>query len=395
MGEIKKEIIEKAAFVFNSYKADVRIDIISKLPSQPSAYELKINAEENSPIKFAYQHGEGLVAIDRVDTKRTSNILGEFLKINDLDKYCRFFQEYGFLLNIPFDKFIKIEPTQIMAISKRLQCTVDLINEINNIDPDYRKMMELSLFLFFDTGWQIQIEGVITRSHEYELANLIEADTFNSVTETVNKQEEINKGYYTIEDSLLGTYQLNAKEYSNIVYGYHEKAGYDDWSFRAITYLYANYKTNDYKTREIIDLLFHYYREVGIPASIDSEGIKYYESFKHKRMNNTFVDAIEDFAKSIIKQEIDSNIANIHPVYNEIDMRPDWKVDSLLSAMYFSLFYLDSKNEMMRKCAYCDRYFVVKRSTTTKLYCDRFCRNNAQQAKYRRKLKANRQQQKH
>jgi len=395
MGEIKKEIIEKAAFVFNSHKADVRIDTISKFPSQPSAYELKINAEENSPIKFAYQYGEGLVAIDRVDTKRTSNILGEFLKINDLDKYCQFFQEYGFLLNIPFDKFIKIEPTQIVAISKRLQCTVDLINEINNIDPDYRRMIELALFLFYDTGWQIQIEETITQSPKYELANLIETDAFDSIMETVNEQEGINKGYYTIEDTLFGVYKLDANEYSNIVNGYHEKASYDNWFFKAITYLYANYKTTDYKTREIIDLLFHYYHEVGIPLSIDNKGIKYYERLKEKRIDNTFVDAIESFAKFIVKHEIDSNIANIHPVYNEMEMCPDWEVDSLLSAMYFSLFYLDSKNEMMRKCAYCDRYFVVKRSTTTKLYCDKYCRNNAQQAKHRRKLKANRKQQKH
>jgi hypothetical protein len=107
-------------------------------------------------------------------------------------------------------------------------------------------------------------------------------------------------------------------------------------------------------------------------------------------MENYFIDGIYDFAKYIIKHEIDSNIAKIHPVYNEDKMCPDWNVDSLLSAMYFSLFYLDSKNEMMRRCEHCGRYFVVKRSTSTKIYCDSYCRNNAQQAKHRIRLKTNR-----
>lgn len=392
MGELKKEIIERAAFIFESYKADVRIDTISKTPKQPSTFELKVNADENNPIKFAYQYGDGLVAIERINTKRASNILGEFLKINnDFEEYCGFFQKYGFLLNIPTDRFAKIDPIQIIKISQRLKCTVDLINEVNNYyDADYRKMMELSLFLFFDEGWIIQIDKEKIQSPKYELAELIYGDAFNKIIETVNKQEEINKGYFTIKDTLLNSYNLNAKEYHEILDGYSTKPGFDDFRYKAITYLYANYMDIDSKTRELIDLLFHYYHELGIPSKIESNHITYFTRFKKDKMDNYFIDGINDFAKYIIKHEIDANISKIHPVYNEEEMRPDWKVDSLISAMYFSLFYLDSKNEMMRRCEHCGRYFVVKRSTSTKIYCDSYCRNNAQQAKHRIKLKTNR-----
>ncbi|MDY0276491.1 MAG: DUF6076 domain-containing protein [Acholeplasma sp.] len=389
MSELKKEVIEKAVFVFDSYKSDARIDIISKIPGQPSSFELKVSADENYPIKFAYQYGDGLVAIEKINTKRASNILGEFLKINnDFEKYDEFFQNYGFLFKIPTDRFARIDPVQIMRISQRLKCLVDLINEVNNYNnEDYRKMMELSLFLFFDEGWNIQIDKDEIQSPKYELAELINTDAFNQICETINRQEEINLGYFLIKDTLLNSYKLNATEYHEIVDGYSNKPGYDDFKFKAITYLYANYKNHDNKAREIIDLLFHYYRELGIPSKIDSDHVTYFTRFKSGKMDNYFIDGIYDFAKYIIKQEIDSNISKIHPVYNEDEMRPDWKVDSLLSAMYFSLFYLDSKNEMLRHCEHCDRYFVVKRSSSTKKYCDSYCRNNAQQAKHRIRLK--------
>lgn len=390
MGELKKEIIERAAFIFDSYKADVRIDTISRTPGQPSSFELKVNADENKPIKFAYQYGDGLVSIEKINTKRASNILGEFLKINnDFDKYCEFFQKYGFLLNIPTDRFAKIDPIQIIKISNRLKSIVDLINEVNNYDnADYRKMMELSLYLFLDEGWIIQIDKEKAQSPKYNLAELIYTDVFNKIIETVNKQEEINKGYFIIEDTLLNSYNLYAKDYHEILDGYSTKPGYDDYIFKAITYLYANFKTNDLKAREIIDLLFHYYYELGIPSKIENNHVTYYARFRSDKMDNYFIDGIYDFAKFVIKNEIDSSISKIHPVYNEKEMRPDWRVDSLLSAMYFSLFYLDSKNEMLRRCEHCGRYFVVKRSSSTKIYCDSYCRNNAQQAKHRIKLKS-------
>jgi hypothetical protein len=389
MGEFKKEIIEKAAFVFDSFKSDVRIDTNSHTPGQPSTFELKVNADEKKPIKFAYQYGDGLVAIERINTKRSSNILGEFLKIdNDFEKYCIFFENYGFLLNIPTDRFVRIDPIQIIKISERLQCTIDLINEVNNLhDINYRKMMELSLFLFFNEGWNIEIDKENLQSPKYPLAELIYGDALNTL-ETIDRQQEINTGYFTIEDTLKDSYKLSCKEYHEILDGYSSKPGFDDFSFKSITYLYANHKATDVKTREIIDLLFHYYHELGIPSNIDSSKVTYFTKFKSDKLDNYFIDGIYDFAKYIIKHEIDSHILKIHPIYNEKEMRPDWKVDSLLSAMYFSLFYLDSKYEMMRRCEHCDRYFVVKRSTSTKKYCDSYCRNNAQQSKHRMKLKS-------
>lgn len=388
MGEQKKEIIEKAAFIFDSYKADVRIDTISKNPGQPSSFELKVNADENNPIKFAYQYGDGIVSIEKTNTKRTSNILGEFLKINnDFYKYCDFFQKYGFLLKIPTDRFAKIDPIQLIKVSNRLQALVDLIDEVNRYgDADYRKMMELSLYLFFDEGWSIQIDKEKSQSPKYDLAELIHEDVFNKITESIIKQEEINNGFFTIDDTLLNSYNLNAKDYHEILGGYSTKPGFDDYKFKAIIYLYANLKTDDIKTREIIDILFHYYYELGIPSMIENKKVTYYARFKSDKIDY-FIDGIYDFAKFVIKNEIDYNISKIHPVYNEQEMKPDWKVDSLLSAMYFSLFYLDSKKEMLRRCLHCDGYFVVKRSSSTKIYCDSYCRNNAQQAKHRVKLR--------
>jgi len=92
-------------------------------------------------------------------------------------------------------------------------------------------------------------------------------------------------------------------------------------------------------------------------------------------------------AKYIIKKELEHHLINIRPLYDADNMQPRWSVPSLLDALYFSIFYLDSKTQMYRQCKYCGRYFTVKRSNTTNIYCDGWCRNNSQQSRHRIKSK--------
>ena len=55
-------------------------------------------------------------------------------------------------------------------------------------------------------------------------------------------------------------------------------------------------------------------------------------------------------SKTVIFSISLDNLDGIHPVYNSETMAPSWKVDSLLCAAYFSIFYLKPDLELYRPC---------------------------------------------
>lgn len=97
--------------------------------------------------------------------------------------------------------------------------------------------------------------------------------------------------------------------------------------------------------------------------------------------------AVIEIAKFLIKEEINYNIKDIHPVYNPETMTPSWKVDSLLSAVYFSIFYLKPDLELYRPCdnPRCGRYFLVNTTSTRKRFCSKECCNRVTQDRYRKR----------
>lgn len=208
----------------------------------------------------------------------------------------------------------------------------------------------------------------------------------NNIIEKNYNQEIINTGGFMVDDSIKGPVKIDSNDYNKIIDGYVTSDGKDDPYYRRIVYLYANYFPNDCEERNIVDLLYNYYNSVGIPQNISIDSVSYYKRFNETKCEDLFSEIIE-FAKYIIKHEIDNNIADIKPVYNQKLMRPDWHVGSLLSAIYFSLFFVDSDTETLRRCSRCGRYFVVNRSNSVKIYCDEYCRRNAQAAKHRIRVK--------
>ena len=97
--------------------------------------------------------------------------------------------------------------------------------------------------------------------------------------------------------------------------------------------------------------------------------------------------ALLEIAKFVIGEEINANLDGIHPVYNIETMAPSWKVDSLLCAAYFSIFYLRPELELYRPCdnPRCGCYFLVKTTSTRIKYCSPECGNRVTQDRYRKR----------
>ena len=98
-------------------------------------------------------------------------------------------------------------------------------------------------------------------------------------------------------------------------------------------------------------------------------------------------DGLLKISKYLIERELNYHLAEIRPVYNVETMQPNWKLPSLLSAMYLSLFYLDSRQGSYRACQNmnCGQFFLVSKTNSIKKYCCTDCTNAVSQRKYRKK----------
>lgn len=384
-------INQMLSFTFNSSPSDIRVDSISNNVSLPPHQTIKLCPKDNETIRFAYSQGEGLIQIgENNSNKRPKNLLGEFLKYNstDYNSLLNFFYQYGFLFKTKNDMFQKLELSTLTKIHNRLNALVELINNVNNIEkPNLKKIMELSMYLLFEDEWSLDLNTNDTKtSAKHSIKTLI--DSAFDIHEKDRRLEIINKGTFKINDALYDEIEIQDSIYREIVNGHSTTPGYDEFRFREITYLYANYNFKDDMERDIIHLLYNFFYRIGIPKTISFDKVTYYSKYNSQAMDEyVFYDYVMDFAKTVIKTELEHHLKDIKPLYDSDGMQPRWNVESLLDALYFSIFYLDSKTQMYRQCKYCGTYFPVKRSNTTKIYCDGYCRGNAQQSRHRIKKK--------
>lgn len=373
-------------FSFKNYKVNIKEErLVDFNQNKGSIENLKLWINNQEQLSFQYENGLGLIV--KSNTKQC-NVLGELLKIknNDIIEYEKFIQNYGFFFNLEPNKFYEISPSLFSTYSNRLRALTELINEINNDNEiDIFKIMNLSLFLLFGQGWEFYVGDYRYSSYEYELVSMIN-NAQGAYPETINKQQAINTGNYTIDDTIYDSYELSAEEYNEIVNMTTKNPDLNDFRFASLTYLYANNKNNDYK--KYIDIIYHWFREYGVPSNFKYNKIEYLNKTNKNKINeHIFFDGIIALGKYIINCEINHGIENIKPYCDLETMEPKWIIPSLNNALYFSLFYLDKKKQMYKPCSYCGAYFIVNRSTSSRLYCDKYCRNNAQQAAHRLKLK--------
>jgi hypothetical protein len=101
--------------------------------------------------------------------------------------------------------------------------------------------------------------------------------------------------------------------------------------------------------------------------------------------------ALLKIARIVIAEEINHNIAGIHPKYEADKLAPTWQVSNLLQALYFSIFYMKPGVEIYKECKNpnCkrDKFFLVEATRTNKEYCCVQCSRAAAAQRFRnRKL---------
>ena len=358
MPQIKENFFENILFKFESNSCDCVEDIEHTAPGADPIRRFKLQAMPERPIAFGYAAKDGLVRIAPNGTIQERNILGTLISLADkpTNKLSTFLSNNGFLFPASSDHYEEIDEVQLYGLINRLRMTVELMTAANEIRKDYKKICDLTLELLFSDSQTIKTSKMKT---PYQSCHHPYADTIQNPPTTLSntrKQEELDGDHYHINDSVYGDCNLSIADYNNIISGYTTVPGYQNGIYQNLAAMFVNYDVQD-MNKKMSDFLFHFLYDMNGDSSAE---------FTEKMKT-----ALIEIAKFVIGEEINANLDGIHPVYNIETMAPYWKVDSLLCAAYFSIFYLKPDLELYRPCdnPRCGRYFLVKTTSTRNRFC--------------------------
>ena len=384
-------------FSYESSPCICGIDVTNISPGVVK-HHLKIQSQKDVKVYFAFGGESGLCRTTENGSVRQENLLKELVSLpdNDIQAMICFFETNGFFFKVGDVNFESLDLKDVVEIINRLKATVALMNEIESTEIDYERMISLTLYLLLSQ--QISIElSTLSRPYvscKHFLFNEIEKAS--QLPEIDGQQEAFQKDTYTIRDSIYGSYELDIEEYNDIVSGNicaNRYPGYLDMRYKAIVYLYRNGANLSKNRRYVIDFLLHFMRNVGVIEGVSFEnGIEYYsEDPQIALLDEKMKNAAVIVAKIVLNEEMNHNLSGISPRYSVLKMGPTWRVPNLISALYFSVFYLRPGTNVYRKCANpaCNNRFVVKTTNGRKKYCCANCRNATAQRNHRKKLKAN------
>ena len=381
---LNENFYQDCLFTFESYGCYCDVDIIHESPEE-TRHVIKAEALSSKPIKFAFQPKDGLVRISNKNgSVEESNILSSFISIkeNDIDGYRKFFERNGFLFPIGKDKFEELDDESILLLMNKMKTTVELMSQISEVDrKNYKKILCLTLSLLFAQPAVLNIAGKEYKTCDHKLLNN-EFKISNDITSKSFMKCDENR-MFEVKDSIYGTFKVHYDEYRH--YDSYEEV--DDFE-KALMHSYVNHEDAPHKERLLIEFLYHFYYGVGFIRTITADDIEFRSCpVKWDAFDGKMKDALIEVAKIVIAEEINSNLDGVHAEYDSNVMEPRWKVDSLLSALYFSIFYMKPNIEITRQCANptCGRYFTVSRTSSKKKYCCDDCRNRALQNRYRAK----------
>lgn len=374
MSQIKENFFDSFLFKFESYSCNCKEDIEHRTPGLAPIKRFKLQGLTDHPITFGYAAKDGLVRISQTGAIEERNILGSLISLTKQSpkKLSDFLNNNGFLFPIATNAYEEIDENTLYSLIDRLRITIELMTVTSEIHKNYKKICDLTIKLLFADTQSIQTSLM---KHPYtSLRHPFVDEIENAPTQLSNMRnyENYQKNSYHINDLVYGSYELSITDYNDITGNYIAIPSTLNSIYPKLAKMLVNYEPHN-MTKRISDFLFHFLHEMNGNSSTT--------------FSTEMKTALIEIAKFVIGEEINSNLDNIHPVYNTKTMTPSWKVDSLLCAAYFSIFYLKPDLEIYRSCdnPRCNQYFLVKTTSTRKKYCSPECCNRVAQDRYRKR----------
>ncbi|WP_340083796.1 hypothetical protein MHB50_11230 [Siminovitchia sp. FSL H7-0308] len=390
----------KSAFVFESFKCETNFNEIVEPSTGEKVKSLVIRNNSTEKFRAAYIYGEGLKEISRSKGSEKNNILGEFLGIkkNDIESIMSFFKKYGFLFSLKeFNQYISVDIDDIIYIKENLEALINLLNAQESSEIDYKKLLDSVLFLILSEKKNVKINEKIFYKptqdnflHNIKSANKINFEGNGNIIQ-IPRNDGGSYPAYRVKDNIIdaGFYDMNITNYESLLES-------EDSSLDFIKQIFKSFVTKNtsiFSEDEclIVDFLFHFVQRISI---IDLHSLSLNMPFSKEVYEKIIIEENTDLKKALltiskflIERELNHHLSEIKPVYNAKTMQPNWNLPSLLSAMYLSLFYLDSKQASYRACQNinCNQFFLVSKTNRVKKYCCVYCTNAVSQRRYRQK----------
>lgn len=390
----------KSAFIFEGHKGMVDITEEMNLNTGEKSKKIVIKENNSSSFRAAYVYGEGLKEIKKRKESTKNNIFGEFLGIekNDINSIMSFFKKYGYLFSLKnFDQYVTTDIEDIIYLRNNLMALTNLLNAQGVQHINYKKLLDSVLYLLLKEDREIEINGkmVYESRKNVFLNNIKSANKINLYNEEniihLDRSDGGKDIFFRSRDSILkkGYYDFLIEDYNSILSN-------DSIYLEFLKQVIKSYviKESIFRKEEeclAVEFLFHFMREVSvIELGLVSIDMPFEEEVysKMKNIENKYlVDALFKLSKYLIEEELNYHLAEIRPIYNAETMQPNWKLPSLLSAMYLSLFYLNSRQTLYRACENinCGQFFLVSKTNSLKKYCCTDCGNAVSQRTYRKK----------
>ena len=348
------------------------------------AFICRIDTEQS--VTFGFQPGKGLIRINNeTGATEKNNILSEFINLNpDNPKSVkRFFEENGFIFNIPYYASATITESDFFKLVTRLKAAVELASQLSDITRQTdERLVTLILYFIYNSDIKISLESRIKTIEIGEHPILKELNSYTNSNYIDSSLEIYDENYsYTSKyiDPIFGETEFSLNKFYNSY-----KNNEHSRKYHTIC-LYLTEKNNKENYRLGFSFLKALEDKFGSFSGADYDKINFYKKDTKIILDDQLKQAAIKLGKMVLSHEINTFIKNIKPVYNFDSLEPSWDVDCLLSALYFSLFYLKPGIELIRKCENpnCNNYFYVKTSARRNKYCCYECANAVAQSRFR------------
>ena len=375
-------------FEYDSYACNFEKDIENVAPGQPPRTTLKLIAQQNQPIHFSYAPQKGLNLSGSAGGALVENILGKLLAIpdGDIDAYIAFFADYGFLYPVSQTDYEAVDANVLMELVNRIKATVMLMNSIA-AKKNYTNILIGTTYLLYSEPIAIHLSTGEYSTCVHEFTSLVHR--YSQFPNMSRNQEVFDTKKFSVADTLFPPFYQVDIEYFNQLRGSTEAGNMR--LFKNLFAMYTGLTDAREELRTVIDFFFHYQKEVGVFSDIGYRKIRYLNGKQPDNFTDEMKAALLKIANIVLSEEINYNIAGVHPRYSTLDLKPAWELDNLIQALYFSIFYMKPGVEIYKRCKNptCKRdvYFLVNATATNKEYCCPKCANAAAQRRSReRKL---------
>ncbi len=352
--------------------------------------------KDKDKVMYAFSADGGLCHTNQFGTVMGDALLTKIVSVdtNNEKAVLHIFEENGYFFPLSNTEINEVDLPSITELIKRIKAAVFLMAELENNETDYDRILHLTMYFLL--------------RHEIKLAKSTDKKTvYTSLTNSAikalgapstyvdeNYESDSEFEYYSVPDRIYPkTFKFSVEEYTDIVQNEtfsYDYPGISDELYRKLTSAYKNDQDRGKNQHLIVEFLFHYMHSVGVIKSVSfDDGIEYYGVADHSKFDENLKKALISVARLTLSEEINYNVRGIKPLYSPRNLEPTWKATDLLSALYFSVYYMKPGTEIYRKCANpsCGGYFLVKTTNSLKKYCCDSCRNANNQRDHRKREK--------